>query len=234
MIDSAKNTSNGHSSADRAEINRVNAAHSTGPRSESGKKRVSLNALRHGLTAQTIVMPGEDLAAYQRHAAQFFDQYQPKTPIETQLVQTIVESSWRLNRIAALETNILALGLTQQDESIRTEHPEAHAALAVAAAFCEHSRALANLSIQEHRISRRFDKALQQLHEIQAERFAREQQQLSQAARLLKMHKEEGLPYNPAEDGFVFSNTEIETYVHRHDRSAQADYASVLRARASG
>ncbi|HYL73335.1 MAG TPA: hypothetical protein VEU96_03975 [Bryobacteraceae bacterium] len=231
MIDSAKNPSNGHA-ADRAETNRANAAHSTGPRTEPGKKRVSLNALRHGLTAQTIVMPEEDLAAYQRHAEQFFDQFQPKTPIETQLVQTIVESTWRLNRVAALETNILALGATRQAESIRTEHPEAHAALATAAAFCEHSRALANLSIQEHRISRRFDKALQQLREIQAERLAHEQQQLCNAARLLKMHKEEGLPYNPAEDGFVFSNTEIETYVHRHDRSAQADRANVIRATA--
>ena len=157
-------------------------------------------------------MPEEDLAAYQRHAAQFFDQFQPKNPIETQLVQTIVESTWRLNRIAALETNILALGCTRQAGAINTEHPQVHAALATAAAFCEHSRALANLSIQEHRIARRFDKALQQLREIQAERLANEQQQLIAAARLLKMHKEEGLPYNPADDGFVFSLDQVERH----------------------
>jgi hypothetical protein len=32
------------------------------------------------------------------------------------------------------------------------------------------------------------------------------------------VHKEDGLPYNPAEDGFVFSNEDIETYIHRSER----------------
>jgi hypothetical protein len=48
----------------RAAVNRKNAARSTGPRSEGGKRRSSLNALRHGLTGQTVVLPEDDLAAY--------------------------------------------------------------------------------------------------------------------------------------------------------------------------
>src|SRR5271155_3556862 len=51
----------------RAEINRANSQHSTGPKTPEGKKRISLNALRHGLTGQIVVMPTEDLQAYQRH-----------------------------------------------------------------------------------------------------------------------------------------------------------------------
>src|SRR6266481_2901055 len=41
--------------------NRANASHSTGPKTEAGKKRSSLNAYRHGLTGQTIILPAEDL-----------------------------------------------------------------------------------------------------------------------------------------------------------------------------
>jgi hypothetical protein len=52
---------------DRAAINRANSQQSTGPRTESGKQRSSLNALRHGLTAQSAVLPSEDPAAYEAH-----------------------------------------------------------------------------------------------------------------------------------------------------------------------
>src|ERR1700693_1905973 len=51
---------------DRAEINRSNAQHSTGPRTDAGKQRSSQNALRHGLTARSAVIPSEDPADYQR------------------------------------------------------------------------------------------------------------------------------------------------------------------------
>ena len=47
----------------RDEVNRANALLSTGPKTEEGKQRSSLNALRHGLTGQTVVMPTEDLLA---------------------------------------------------------------------------------------------------------------------------------------------------------------------------
>jgi hypothetical protein len=51
------------------EANRRNAQQSTGPRSEAGKRTSSLNALRHGLTSRMVVLPTEDLAAYQRFSA---------------------------------------------------------------------------------------------------------------------------------------------------------------------
>ena len=39
--------------------NRRNAQKSTGPRTAEGKKRASLNALKHGMTAKTVVLPHE-------------------------------------------------------------------------------------------------------------------------------------------------------------------------------
>ena len=68
--------------AARTARNRANAAHSTGPKTEAGKKRSSLNAYRHGLTGQTIILPAEDLVAYQDFTRTFFDQYKPVDTIE--------------------------------------------------------------------------------------------------------------------------------------------------------
>jgi hypothetical protein len=88
--------------------NRANAQHSTGPRSDAGKQRSALNALTHGLTARTAVLPAEDPAAYQQHHRQFHDEYRPATPTETQLVHELADTSWRMNRIPLLEADVLS------------------------------------------------------------------------------------------------------------------------------
>jgi hypothetical protein len=213
----------------RAEINRANSQHSTGPRTPAGKQRSSLNALRHGLTGHVIVLPSEDHAAYDHHTRRLVDDLQPKGALEEQLVQSLADTSWRINRIAALETNLLALGIMEHSANIEAAHPEAHAALAMAASVRDQTRALSNLSSHEHRLSRQFERTLKQLREIQAERREKENGQMEKAARILQLHKSEGTPYNPAEDGFVFSNDEIETSIRRthHLREANnAYYAS--------
>jgi len=56
---------------DRAAINRENSLKSTGPKTEAGKQISSLNALRHGLTSQVVIMPNEDLEAYHRFTESF-------------------------------------------------------------------------------------------------------------------------------------------------------------------
>ncbi len=76
------------SKTDRAATNRANSQHSTGPRTESGKQRSSLNALRHGLTAASPVMPFEDRAAFEEHRRSFLAEYQPgQSQLKLQLVQ---------------------------------------------------------------------------------------------------------------------------------------------------
>src|SRR5260370_16865199 len=94
--------------ADRAAINRANAQKSTGPRTEAGKQRSKLNALRHGLTGHTIVLPTEDQAAYQRHSHAFLDEYRPKGATETQLVQSLLDTSCQLNPAAPLAPNLFS------------------------------------------------------------------------------------------------------------------------------
>src|SRR6201984_2070638 len=96
-------------SIDRAEINRQNAAHSTGPVTIEGRRRLSLNALRHALTGQTVVLPSEDLAAYQKHCGQFHTELKPQGLLESKCVQTIADTYWRLDRIRAMENSLFGL-----------------------------------------------------------------------------------------------------------------------------
>ena len=98
------------SSPNRSEINRENARHSTGPQTEAGKKKASLNALRHGLTSQLVVMPSEDMQAYKTHLQSLLDEYHPQGATEASLVQALADTSWRMNRVAAMETNLITLG----------------------------------------------------------------------------------------------------------------------------
>ena len=51
------------------EANRRNALRSTGPRTEDGKRRSRLNAVRHGLTAETVVGSLEDAEDYKAFEA---------------------------------------------------------------------------------------------------------------------------------------------------------------------
>ncbi len=76
---------------------------------------------------------------------------------------------------------------------------------------------------RSQRLTRQVERTLALLRQIQAERRANEERQLEKAAKILKMHKDQNLPYEPAEDGFVFSNGQIETFLRRQDRSEQAN-----------
>src|SRR5271166_3304627 len=89
-------------------INRLNSQYSTGPRTPEGKLRSSRNALRHGLTAASPVLPTEDPAAFETHRRQFLDEYQPANPTETHLVHELADTAWRLRRIPLLEARLIS------------------------------------------------------------------------------------------------------------------------------
>ncbi len=189
---------------DRAAINRSNSAHSTGPRTDAGKQRSSLNALRHGLTACTAVLPSEDSAAYANHCREFRDEYLPATATETHLVQELADTSWRQKRIPSLESDILSRA---QSPAPSPEPPSFD--------IVDAHRLLASLGLHGARLARQFQKTLQQLREIQFERRERQRRELRDAAILLEFHKHKGLPWDPAEHGFVFSKDQVERAAHR-------------------
>src|SRR5580693_301077 len=183
---------------DRAQINRNNACHSTGPRTPEGRQRSCLNALRHGLTGQTIVMPAEDLEAYQQHIQRFVDEYHPQGATESQLVQSLADAAWRLNRVAVLETNLLTHDIIYEDFPNHESPHEMREAIAVAAALDSHTRALANLSIHGQRLSRQFERALALLQDLQSKRKLQE----------VQMDASKEKPRRPSNHGFVFAEHE--------------------------
>ena len=204
--------------ASRTAINRANSLRSTGPRTDSGKRRSALNALRHGLTAASAVLPSEDQAAFDTHRRGFFDEYRPATPTETQLVQELADTSWRLNRIPLLEADLLS----------RAAHPPTEQA-AIDFDIVDAHRLLANLGIQGQRLSRQFQKSLDKPREVQADRLERERRDLKDAAALLELHKHQGVPWEPADHGFVFSKDHVERFAQRAMRLNEARHIEYVR-----
>jgi len=206
------------SSLDRTEINRANSQHSTGPITPEGKQRSSLNALRHGLTGQIVVMPTEDLEAYQLHLKSFTDEYHPQGATEANLVQALADASWRLNRVAALETNLLTLGLTHDPDPLT-------GALAMAAALESQSKALANLSMHSQRLSRQFERTVAQLRDLQKTRLTQEKRELDSLVDIIEMHESIRVTYDPSADGFVFSEQQIQAAHRTRNRERLASRA---------
>src|SRR5580658_6159618 len=190
------------------EANRRNAQHSTGPRSEAGKKTSSLNALRHGLTSRVVVLPSEDLAAYRKFSDEFLSSLAPETFPERQCAQTIIDSQWRLNRVRSIEEGMLALGHQSPEGQIDYGHPEIHAALTAAAVWRDHSQAFVNLSMHEQRLYRILTAAQKSLEDMKAKRIAARQTELDAAVALSNLNKMLGVPSEPvsvgAAAGFVF------------------------------
>ncbi len=147
--------------------NRANAQHSTGPRSESGKQRSARNALTHGLTARTAVLPSEDPAAFEQHrlAPQPRPAPRSRRPLPRS-PQSRIPSPGRRGACDA--------------------------------------------------------RSADQLRELQLDRLERQRKDLRDAASVFQFHKHKGLPYDPAEDGFVFSKTEVEAFAQRAKRLNEA------------
>ena len=80
------------------ESNRRNAQRSTGPKTQSGKARSSQNAVRHGLTAETVIGPLEDPVDYQAFEQPVTTGYDAETTVERELVLRLASLLWRLRR----------------------------------------------------------------------------------------------------------------------------------------
>ena len=86
--------------------NRANAQKSTGPRSAEGKSASRFNALKHGIDAASIVIPGEDPADYDALAAHYLHEYRPQSASESFHVDTMIRADWHKRRLQNVEADL--------------------------------------------------------------------------------------------------------------------------------
>jgi hypothetical protein len=94
--------------ATQAQINanRANALKSTGPRSAEGKSASRFNALKHGIDAASIVIPGEDPADYDALVADYHRDFRPQSPSEAFHVDTMLRADWQKRRLQRVEADL--------------------------------------------------------------------------------------------------------------------------------
>jgi hypothetical protein len=97
--------------------NRQNASKSTGPRTRDGKSTSSRNALVHGLTAQHIMLDGEDAALFDVMYGRLVEQFTPSLPLEELLVERLAGLMWRLRRAPVFEAALIAWVYHHQTET---------------------------------------------------------------------------------------------------------------------
>jgi hypothetical protein len=91
------------------EANRRNASKSTGPKTEPGKQVSRRNAVRHGLTAETVIGALEDAEDYQAFEAAIIADYDAQSAVERELVLRLASLLWRLRRATTMETGLFEI-----------------------------------------------------------------------------------------------------------------------------
>lgn len=94
--------------------NRANAQKSTGPSTPEGKAKSSLNSLRHGLLARTVVLQGESEDRFNETFQAVLDEFNPATPTEYLLVENMAVAHWRKRRLWDFGRNCMNEEATHQ------------------------------------------------------------------------------------------------------------------------
>ena len=196
----------------RVDANRANAQLSTGPVSEAGKAKSSLNAVKTGLTGRTVLLPSDDVEAYHAHVARFAERWAPADDAERDLVQSLADTEWRLLRIPTLEFGIYALGrlefadlFPEQDASVRPALIDAHI-------FRSYRRDLSNLSLQEGRLRRQREKDTEALQQLQQKREQKHTQARNRTTSgyINAAREDREDTFDLTQFGFEFSRAEID------------------------
>lgn len=146
----------------------------TGPRTPEGKAISSQNAIKHGLTARSPLLPSEDPAEYRAFVDTQLRRWNPETPDFRAAVLEFADISWRLNRAASQEAKLISLELLRMQIERRSDDALDQLLTAIGAHDQEalealaldrllQSRTLVNLHRQENRLERRLRRLREEL-----------------------------------------------------------------------
>ncbi len=200
--------------------NQKNAQLSSGPVTPEGKDRSSHNAVKTGLTGQTVLLPSENVAAYQSHIARIHKQFDPATDEERTLVQAIADTEWRLLRIPSLEAGILAVGRRKLADLYPNESdPATRASFIEAEVQLAFRKDLSNLALQETRLRRHRQVDSEKLASLRAVRQKAEEarKDMYRAIRFYENAEKSGNTFVPSLFGFEFSLAELQEHMALED-----------------
>jgi hypothetical protein len=155
------------------EINRINAQKSTGPTSRIGKQRSSMNAMKHNLSGQNLILLTTEREAYNRMGTAMLIDLKPKSEPERQIAQKIIDTNFRLNRLTAIENNMFTFGISWSE----TDCPQDDRIEVMAAqtrAWTERASSFDTLGRYESRLSRQLLKYQEEFERLQAVRKEQE------------------------------------------------------------
>jgi hypothetical protein len=209
----------------RLDANRANAQHSTGPKTDEGKAKSSMNAVKTGLTGRTVLLPADDAVIYQQHLDRNFAEFAPGTDKEKALVQTIADAEWRLLRIVPLEAGIYAIGRLELADQF-ADHPDPvnREALIQGKIFMTYRRDLMNLALQERRLRNQRKTDIAELTQLQKDRAEQEKElakkRFNEVQRALELHNKaifHKVDLDLASLGFDFSRDELCVYSKQNE-----------------
>src|ERR1700676_4595780 len=161
----------------RAEASRLNGAKSRGPKTENGRRASSLNAIKHGLTAETVVLPNESEGEYEAALTEYLLHFTPANQPEADLVRQLASASWRLARYTAIETSLFDIQMEKDREYVDKKWKSVDGTVRLALAFeslsGQHSP-LALLNRYQARLHHEYQRILKALLQLQAARRADE------------------------------------------------------------
>jgi len=178
----------------------------------------SLKTVKTTLTGRTVLLPGDDAALYEAHVAHFISRHRPIGEAEQNLVQSLADTEWRLQRIPSLEMGIYALGHLEFADQFLTEEPDVRKHLIQAKIYLAYQQQLSKLSTQESRLRRQRDKDTAALLELQDRRRERQRQaRLEDAAckYIDAVYERTNENFDLAQFGFEFSKDEVEVQAMR-------------------
>ena len=136
----------------------------------------NLNALKHGLTAKTLIVSLCQVPLYEKCLATVVDFYQPVTDMEKMIVQEIADTTWRLQRASVYESSIFAKGRVEASNLFQNMVPDDQREFIVDA-HTQHvySKTLTNLSLQQQRSQRTLEKKVKEFETMRDDRELVEQ-----------------------------------------------------------
>ncbi|MGD0498043.1 MAG: hypothetical protein ABSC23_06370 [Bryobacteraceae bacterium] len=208
------------------QANRLNAMQSTGPTSEAGKAASRFNALKHGMDAKSLTIPGEDPAELEALTLDYHRRFRPDGPLEAFFVETIVKADWDRRRYARIEAQYLRVQFAALEEP--TDVPLG----VIFGNDAKKGNVLQKLFRRQSAAERSYFRALAELRRAQRERLLEEMEQAESemplavpapAAALVGPHAAK--PLESASIGFVPPDSQALSAAGRKPHFAAGDRA---------